>query len=65
MGSARDHQSAGYRRLSANAIYWCLGLEDQIDAHSSVNIVGDYQPLKSGFNYPKLGVKPRPVSHYK
>ena len=65
MGSARDHQSAGYRRLSANAIYWCLGLEDRIDADSCVDIVGDYAPLKSGFNYAKLGVKPQPPHYYK
>jgi hypothetical protein len=65
MGSARDHQSAGYRRLNTNAIYWCLQLEDQIDANSCVDIVGDYKPLKSGFNYPKLGVVPHPPHHYK
>ena len=31
----------------------------------SVAIVGDYQPLDNGFNYPKLGVKPRPVSDFR
>lgn len=65
MGSARDYQSAGLRRLTSNAVYWCLKLEDKIDANSSVDIVGDYEPLKSGFNYEKLGVMPRPPEHYK
>lgn len=65
MGSARDYQSAGLRRLSTNAIYWCLDLEDKITADSSVEIVGDYQPLKSGFNYDALGVVPHPAHHYK
>ena len=35
-----------------------------ITATRSVDIVGDYQPLPSGFNYLKLGVKPQPVSAY-
>ena len=65
MGSARDYQSEGLRRLSTNAIYWCLQLEDQIDPNRSVAIVGDYQPKKSGFNYEQLGVVPQPVQHYK
>jgi hypothetical protein len=65
MGSARDYQSEGLRRLSTNAIYWCLGMEELIQADRSVAIVGDYQPLKSGFNYEKLGVVPHPVAYYK
>jgi hypothetical protein len=65
MGSARDYQSAGLRRLTTNAAYWCLNLEDKIDPKSNVDIVGDYKPLKSGFNYDKLGVIPRPPQHYR
>ena len=65
MGSARDMQSAGLRRMTINAAYWCLGLEERIDAQSSVDYVGPYEPLESGFNYPKLGVVPRPVSYYR
>jgi hypothetical protein len=65
MGSARDYQSAGLRRLTINAAYWCLGLEKNIKADSSVKIVGKYAPLESGFNYPKLKVVPRPVSFYR
>lgn len=65
MGSARDFQSEGLRRLTSNACYWCMELEDKISKGSSVDIVGNYEPLKSGFNYPKLGVKPHPPKHYK
>lgn len=65
MGSAKDYQSAGLRRMTINAAYWCLGLEDRIVPDSSVEYVGPYAPLASGFNYPKLKVIPRPVSHYR
>ena len=65
MGSAKDYQCADLRRLTINAAYWCLGLEDAIDAGSSVEYVGSYTPLVSGFNYEKLGVVPRPVSEYR
>ena len=65
MGSARDFQSAGLRRLFLNASLWCLGREDAITPELSVDVVGDYAPLKSGFNYAKLGVEPRPPSHYR
>lgn len=65
MGSARDYQSAGLRRLTVNAAYWCLGLEDGIDPERSVEPIGPYEPLKSGFNYEKLGVTPKPPSAYR
>ena len=65
MGSARDFQSAGLRRLTVNAVYWCLGLEHEIAATSDVDPVGAYEPLESGFDYEKLGVVPKPVSAYR
>ncbi|MGC6487305.1 MAG: ThuA domain-containing protein [Planctomycetota bacterium] len=65
MGSARDYQSAGMRRLTLNAALWCLGMEAKITPDLDVTIVGAYEPLKSGFNYEQLGVKPRPVHHYR
>lgn len=64
MGSGTDLQSAGLRRLIINAAYWCLHMEPDISATRSVDIVGTYKPLESGFNYPALGVKPQPVSTY-
>ncbi|MBL9170312.1 MAG: hypothetical protein JNN07_21430 [Verrucomicrobiales bacterium] len=65
MGSAHDLQSAGLRRLIINAAYWGMGLESAITPTRSVDIVGTYQPLDSGFNYKQLGVVPKPVSAYR
>ena len=64
MGSAKDFESAGMRRLVVNAAYWCLKLEEVIAEESNVDLVGEYVPLPSGFNYDKLGVQPHPVSYY-
>jgi len=65
MGSATDFRSAGLRRLVINAAYWCLEMESAITADRRMDIVGDYQPRASGFNYLKLGVKPQPVSAFR
>lgn len=65
MGSAEDFANEGVRRLTINAVYWGLGMEDSIDAERSVDIVGEYNPLKPGFNYEKLGVKPQKPAYYR
>lgn len=65
MGSGVDLKNAGLRRLVVNACYWGLEMESAITANRSVEIVGVYQPLPSGFNYVKLGVKPQPIEHYR
>ncbi len=65
MGSGTDLRNPGLRRLIINAVYWGMGLEAAITPDRSVDIVGAYEPLESGFNYPKLGVVPKPVSAYK
>ena len=65
MGSAKDLEDPGLRRLVVNGVYWGLGMEDKISPESSIEYVDDYKPLVSGFNYEKLGVKPRPVSYYR
>jgi peroxiredoxin (alkyl hydroperoxide reductase subunit C) len=57
MGSAVDFENEGVRRMTVNAVYWGLGMEKEIKPDSSVAIIGDYEPLKAGFNYEKLGVK--------
>ena len=64
MGSGTDLESAGLRRLIINAVYWGMEMESAITATRSVDIVGTYQPLESGFNYEELGVKPKPVAAY-
>jgi type 1 glutamine amidotransferase len=48
-GASRSFTREGSRRLLVNACYWCVGLKDQIDANSKVDIVGDYEPTKFGF----------------
>ena len=65
MGSAKDFESAGLRRLLFNACYWCLGMEGDIRAVGSVEVLGEYEPLASGFNYEALGVVPHPPGHYR
>jgi hypothetical protein len=65
MGSGTDLRNPGLRRLIINAAYWGLGMEAAITPASSVEIVGDYQPLESGFDYKKIGVVAKPVSAYK
>jgi len=65
MGSGADFQNEGLRRLVVNAAYWCLELEDCITAQSSVECVGPYEPLDTGFDYAAIGVVPRPPSYYR
>ncbi|QTN31947.1 ThuA domain-containing protein [Akkermansiaceae bacterium] len=65
MGSGTDFENPGLRRLLVNGVYWCIGMEKEISPDSKIDYIGDYTPLSNGFNYEKLGVKPRPVSYYK
>jgi hypothetical protein len=65
MGSAQDFKSEGLRRLTANAVYWCLQIDHRIDPASCVDIVGEYNPPDSGFDYKKLQVVPKKVSDYR
>ncbi|MBT5705581.1 MAG: hypothetical protein HOI66_04600 [Verrucomicrobia bacterium] len=65
MGSAKDLENPGLRRLIINATYWGLDLEKSINANSKVSPIGDYDPLASGFNYDKLGVVPQAPSAYR
>lgn len=64
MGSARDLQCPGLRRLVINGVYWGIGIEDRITPDRSVDHVGIYEPLSAGFNYEKLGVVPRKPAEY-
>lgn len=65
MGSGTDLQNAGLRRLIINAAHWCMEMDPSVAATRSVDFVGEYKPLRSGFNYPELGVKPKPIAAYK
>ncbi|MEM9346764.1 MAG: ThuA domain-containing protein [Planctomycetota bacterium] len=65
MGSAKDFENEGVRRVIVNGVYWGLGMADQIKPDSDMSIIGEYKPMKDGFNYEKLGVKPRPASYFR
>lgn len=65
MGSAKDFENEGVRRFTINGAYWGMGMADQITPDRSVAIIGEYTPLKDGFNYEKFGVIPRKASEYK
>ncbi len=65
MGSGKDYENEGLRRMTVNAVYWGLELEGLIEPGSNVDYIGQYQPLASGFNYDKLGVTPHPPEHYR
>lgn len=65
MGSAVDFQNEGVRRLTLNAVYWGLQMEKSITPKLSVEIIGDYQPRKAGFNYKELDVQPRKAAYYR
>jgi type 1 glutamine amidotransferase len=58
VGCAEDFSSEGYRRLLANAVYWCVGLEFQITDKSDVSLVGVYKPSTYKSNGFVKGVKP-------
>lgn len=59
MGSAQDFANEGLRRMTVNAVYWGLRLEDQIDPTSPMPLVGPYNPPDSGFAYKELKIEPR------
>ena len=65
MGSGDDMESAGLRRMIINAAYWGLGMEAAITPDRSVEIIGTYKPLESGFDYKAIGVVPKPPAAYK
>lgn len=65
MGSAEDFANEGVRRLVVNGVYWGMGLEDEINGETSVEIVGEYRPRKAGFNYKELDVAPRLPGYFR
>ncbi len=58
MGASQDLLSPGFRRLVVNAVYWALGMEEQIPPMSKVDLVGDYEPSPYRFNGFRRGVRP-------
>lgn len=62
MGYGDAFKVEDFRRMLANACYWCMGLEDHIDGRSDMAILGAYEPGPVGSNGLKLGVKPEDLS---
>ena len=58
MGHGDAFKIEDFRRLLANASFWCLGLEARIDPQSDMQIVGDYNPGPVGGKGLKIGVRP-------
>ena len=58
MGASVDFQSAGLRRLFANACYWCLEMEQHILQSANVDYVDPYRPSFFGFGAYQKGLKP-------
>jgi len=58
MGAATDLVSVDFRRLIINAVYWTMGMEDQITPDMKVNPVGEYDPTPFGFDSYVKGKKP-------
>jgi len=58
MGAATDLESEGLRRFLVNAVYWGLGMEDQIPSRSNVDCVGEFKPSPFGTKKFRPGVKP-------
>ena len=58
MGASTDLVAEGTRRMLVNGVYWCLGMESQIKADSSVELVGEFKPTAYGFGGFKKGVMP-------
>ncbi len=59
MGTSEDFLREGMRRLIVNACYWATGMEDRIDPHSDVSLVGEYMPSHFGFGGYRKGVSPK------
>ncbi len=43
-GGSPDIVNRGFRRMLVNAVFWGLGLEEQIDGEANVDFVGPYTP---------------------
>lgn len=56
-GASEDLLNQGYRRMVVNAVYWTLGLEEQIRGDSEIGFVGEYKPRTFGGSGPR-GIKP-------
>lgn len=58
MGHGDAFRIEDFRRMLTNACYWCMNLEDQIDAYSDVAMSGEFEPGPAGAGGLATGMKP-------
>lgn len=58
MGHGEAFKIEDFRRMLANACFWCLGMEVQIDPKADMTIPGTYAPGAVGAKGLKTGVRP-------
>lgn len=58
MGHGDAFKIEDFRRMLANACYWCLGIDARIDPRSDMKLPGDYAPGPVGPKGLKTGIKP-------
>src|SRR5262249_50051459 len=56
--NGEDFSHEGPRRMTVNAVYWALGMDDRIPEKTNVELVGDYNPLPFRGGGHKRGVRP-------
>jgi type 1 glutamine amidotransferase len=57
LANGQDFLSEGTRRMTVNAVFWAVGLEDRIPTRTNVDLVGNYQPPSFRDGHRK-GVRP-------
>jgi putative membrane-bound dehydrogenase-like protein len=57
-GASEDILNPGYRRMLVNAVYWSVGLENQIKSDSDISFVGPYKPNTFRGGGHAKGIKP-------
>lgn len=58
MGHGDAFKVEDFRRFLANACFWCLKMEDQIDPESDMALSGQYDPGPVGVKGLEVGMKP-------
>ena len=58
MGAAEDFLNEGFRRMLVNAVYWAVGLQQEIPSKADVTLVGTYAPSPFKFGGFRPGLKP-------
>jgi type 1 glutamine amidotransferase len=63
MGHGDAFKIEDYRRMLANACFWCMNLEGSIDPTSNMDLPKEYNPGPAGAKGLKLGVLPQDLKN--